>query len=40
MKVSIASDHAGYRLKDRIAALVRDLGHEVAIRASSMLTLP
>jgi ribose 5-phosphate isomerase B len=29
MKVSIASDHAGYRLKDRIAALVRDLGHEV-----------
>jgi ribose 5-phosphate isomerase B len=29
MKVSIASDHAGFRLKDRIVTLVLGLGHEV-----------
>ncbi|HAF66741.1 MAG: ribose 5-phosphate isomerase B [Bacillota bacterium] len=29
MKIAIASDHAGYRLKTEVAALVKQLGHEV-----------
>lgn len=29
MRIAIASDHAGYRYKTRIVALLRDLGHEV-----------
>ena len=29
MKIAIASDHAGYAHKTRIAALLRELGHEV-----------
>lgn len=29
MKIAIASDHAGYRLKTEVAALVNRLGHEV-----------
>src|SRR2546430_1400788 len=29
MKIAIASDHAGYRLKEDIKLLLRELGHEV-----------
>ena len=29
MKIAIASDHAGYAYKERIQALLRDLGHDV-----------
>lgn len=29
MRVAIASDHAGYRLKEELKALLRELGHEV-----------
>ncbi|HHX09966.1 MAG TPA: ribose 5-phosphate isomerase B [Firmicutes bacterium] len=29
MKVAIGSDHAGYRQKGEVAALIKDLGHEV-----------
>src|SRR2546428_8334484 len=29
MKIDIASDHAGYRLKEDIKLLLRELGHEV-----------
>lgn len=29
MKVAIGSDHAGYRLKDRLRALLEEAGHEV-----------
>lgn len=29
MKIAIASDHAGYRLKEDLKLLLRDLGHEV-----------
>lgn len=29
MKIAIASDHAGYRLKEEIKLLLRELGHEV-----------
>jgi ribose 5-phosphate isomerase B len=29
MRIAIASDHAGFDYKQRIAALLRDLGHEV-----------
>ena len=28
MKVAVGSDHRGYALKERIAALLKDLGHE------------
>jgi RpiB/LacA/LacB family sugar-phosphate isomerase len=30
MRVAIASDHAGFDLKEGIATVIRDLGHEVA----------
>jgi ribose 5-phosphate isomerase B len=30
MKIAIGADHAGYRLKDDIKALLESLGHEVA----------
>lgn len=29
MRVALASDHAGFEYKERIAALLRELGHEV-----------
>lgn len=29
MKIAIASDHAGYRLKEELKLLLRELGHEV-----------
>jgi len=29
MKIAIGADHAGYRLKDEIVPLLRELGHEV-----------
>jgi len=29
MKIAMASDHAGFRLKQELAALLRELGHEV-----------
>lgn len=29
MRIAVASDHAGFRYKRRIAALLRELGHEV-----------
>jgi ribose 5-phosphate isomerase B len=29
MKISLGSDHAGFKLKERVKALLRDLGHEV-----------
>lgn len=29
MKIAIASDHAGYRLKEDVKLLLRELGHEV-----------
>lgn len=29
MKIAIGADHAGYRLKDDIVALIKELGHEV-----------
>jgi len=29
MKIAVASDHAGYRLKEEIKLLLRELGHEV-----------
>lgn len=29
MRIAIGSDHAGFRLKQRIVALLRDRGHEV-----------
>ncbi len=29
MKIAMASDHAGYRLKEDLKMLVRELGHEV-----------
>lgn len=29
MKIALASDHAGYQHKERIAALLRELGHDV-----------
>jgi ribose 5-phosphate isomerase B len=30
MKIALAADHAGYVLKDELAAWLRDLGHEVS----------
>lgn len=30
MKLAVGADHAGYQMKDELAALLRDLGHEVA----------
>lgn len=29
MRIALASDHAGFEYKERIAALLRELGHEV-----------
>jgi ribose 5-phosphate isomerase B len=29
MKISLGSDHAGFKLKERVKALLRELGHEV-----------
>lgn len=29
MKIAVASDHAGYRLKEELKLLLRELGHEV-----------
>ncbi|MDQ7820508.1 MAG: ribose 5-phosphate isomerase B [Armatimonadota bacterium] len=29
MKIAVASDHAGYRLKEEIKLLLREMGHEV-----------
>lgn len=29
MKMSVGSDHAGFRLKERVKALLKELGHEV-----------
>lgn len=29
MKLAVGADHAGYQMKDELAALLRDLGHEV-----------
>lgn len=29
MKIAVASDHAGYRLKEELKPLLRELGHEV-----------
>jgi ribose 5-phosphate isomerase B len=29
MKIALASDHAGFRYKERLAALLRESGHEV-----------
>ena len=29
MRIAVAADHAGYKLKDEIAAWLRDLGHDV-----------
>lgn len=29
MKVAVAADHAGYQMKNELAGLLRDLGHEV-----------
>lgn len=29
MKIALASDHAGFRLKEEIKGLLRDLGHDV-----------
>lgn len=29
MRIALASDHAGFEYKERIAVLLRDLGHEV-----------
>ena len=29
MKISLGSDHAGFRLKERVKALLNELGHEV-----------
>ena len=29
MKIALASDHAGFEYKERIAALLRELGHDV-----------
>lgn len=29
MRIAIGADHAGFRLKDSLAAYLRDLGHEV-----------
>ena len=29
MKIAIGADHAGYRLKDEIVPLIKELGHEV-----------
>lgn len=29
MKIAIGSDHAGYELKQKVAAYLKDLGHEV-----------
>lgn len=29
MKIAVASDHAGYRLKEELKMLLRELGHEV-----------
>ncbi|HHT85227.1 MAG: ribose 5-phosphate isomerase B [Bacillota bacterium] len=30
MKIAVGSDHAGYRLKGEVAALIQELGHEVS----------
>lgn len=30
MRIAIASDHAGFKMKDRLAAFVEELGHEVS----------
>lgn len=30
MRIALAADHAGYQLKDELAAWLRDAGHEVA----------
>jgi ribose 5-phosphate isomerase B len=29
MKISLGTDHAGYRLKEKVKALLQELGHEV-----------
>ena len=29
MRIAVAADHAGYKLKDEIAAWLKDLGHDV-----------
>jgi ribose 5-phosphate isomerase B len=29
MRIAVAADHAGYKLKDEVAAWLRELGHEV-----------